>query len=98
MLPVRVGDSRVFNIILDTGMHLGWLLLYNIEPEDSVSLENAIEVEVPGAGAGPPSAALMADSMSSLTTKEQRFTSNQTNTSANRPDLWARRLMVYAQC
>ena len=66
MLPVRVGDSRVFNIILDTGMHFEGLLLYNIEPEDSVALENAIEVEVPGAGGGAPSPALMEDSMSFL--------------------------------
>lgn len=66
MLPVRVGNSRVLNIILDTGMHFEGLLLYNIAPEDSVALENALEVEVPGAGGGTPSPALMVDSVSFL--------------------------------
>jgi len=66
LLPVKVGDSRVFNIILDTGMHFEGLLLYNIAPEDSITLENAIEVEVPGAGGGAPSPALMVDSISFL--------------------------------
>ena len=58
-------------------MHFEGLLLYNIEPEDSVALKNPIEVLVPGAGADEPSAALMADSMSfyvdKLECKDQRI-------------------------
>ena len=45
-------------------MHFDGLLLYNIEPEDSVTLENPVQVFVPGAGGGEPSTAIMADSMS----------------------------------
>jgi hypothetical protein len=64
MLPVRIGDSRELKVIFDTGMHFEGLLLYNISPEDSIALDNAVEVLVPGAGGGSPSTALMADSVS----------------------------------
>jgi len=64
ILPVRVADSREFRVILDTGMHFEGLLLYNIETQDSIALENPVEVLVPGAGADEPSTAIMADSMS----------------------------------
>jgi hypothetical protein len=64
MLPVRVGDSRKLKVILDTGMHFEGLLLYNVDQRDSITLKNAIEVFVPGAGGDSPSTALMADSVS----------------------------------
>lgn len=64
MLPVRVNNSRELNIILDTGMHFEGLLLYNIQPQDTVVLKNTIDVDVPGAGSGPPAKAVKADSMS----------------------------------
>ncbi len=64
ILPVRLGDSREFKVILDTGMHFEGLLLYNIDPEDSVALEKPVQVLAPGAGGDEPSTALMADSMS----------------------------------
>lgn len=64
ILPVRVGDSRELKVILDTGMHFEGLLLYNTDLKDSIILEKAIEVQVPGAGADSPSKAIMADSMS----------------------------------
>jgi len=59
ILPVKVGNSRTFDILLDTGMSFDGLLLYNTELTDSIVLKNAIEVKVPGAGKGKPSTALM---------------------------------------
>ena len=64
ILPVSVGDSRKLRIILDTGMHFEGLLVYNKYLTDSIALEHAIEVKVPGAGADSASTAVMADSMS----------------------------------
>lgn len=64
ILPVRVDNSREFKIILDTGMPFEGLLLYNKYLIDSITLENAIEVFVPGAGADSGATAIMADSMS----------------------------------
>ncbi len=64
ILPVRVGGSRELKVILDTGMPLEGLLLYNKDLKDSITLENAIEVLVPGAGADSAPTAIMADSMS----------------------------------
>jgi hypothetical protein len=59
ILPVTVGDSRVLKVILDTGMSFEGLLIYE---DEGISLENGIEVLVPGAGADEPSTALMAES------------------------------------
>lgn len=64
ILPVRIGDSREFKIVLDTGMPFEGLLLYSKELKDSITLENAIEVLVPGAGSDSGSTAIMADSIS----------------------------------
>jgi len=61
ILPVTVGNSREFKVILDTGMSFEGLLLYN---DGAITLENAIEVLVPGAGADTPSTARMAESAS----------------------------------
>ncbi len=66
ILPVRVGDSRELKVILDTGMHFEGLLLYNKDLKDSITLNNEIEVQVPGAGADSASTAVMADSMTFL--------------------------------
>jgi hypothetical protein len=62
ILPVKVGDSRELRIILDTGMHFEGLLVYNPDLQDSITVEHAIEVLVPGAGADSASRAIMTDS------------------------------------
>lgn len=62
ILPVKIGDSRELRIILDTGMHFEGLLVYNPDLQDSITVENAIEVLVPGAGADSASRAIMTDS------------------------------------
>jgi hypothetical protein len=64
ILPVRVNDSPELKIVLDTGMPLEGLLLYDKQLMDRIAMENAIEVKVPGAGSGSPSTAIMADSAS----------------------------------
>ena len=63
VLPVRVGSSRVLQVILDTGMGFDGVLLY--EPvDDSAFLAQADSVQIPGAGAGAPARGLMLDSAS----------------------------------
>lgn len=62
ILPAKVGDSRELQVILDTGMHFEGLLVYNTDLQDSITVENAIEVLVPGAGADSASRAIMTDS------------------------------------
>ncbi len=64
ILHVTVGNSAPLKVILDTGMPIEGLLLYNKELKDSLNLINPMDVKVPGAGKGKPSTAVMADSMS----------------------------------
>ncbi|MFC1784115.1 hypothetical protein ACFL0J_00630 [Candidatus Neomarinimicrobiota bacterium] len=59
VIPVKVGNSRILKILLDTGMSFDGLLLYNKDLLDSIKLNNPIEVRVAGAGSGKPSTALM---------------------------------------
>jgi hypothetical protein len=63
ILPVRVGDSPVLRVLLDTGMHFDGLLLYKKELRESLGVENFMEVRVGGAGPGDASNAVMADSV-----------------------------------
>lgn len=62
ILPVVVGGVGPLKILFDTGMYFDGLLIYNPDLKDSIRLNNAIEVKVPGAGSGEPSTALMDDS------------------------------------
>lgn len=62
IVPVTVGNSREFRIILDTGMPFEGLLLYNSALIDSISIGNTIKVRVPGAGADSAAHAIMTDS------------------------------------
>jgi len=64
ILPVKVDGSRELRVILDTGMPFEGLLLYNKNMKDSITLDNAIDVLVPGAGGDSGSNAIMVDSMS----------------------------------
>ncbi|UCG42645.1 MAG: hypothetical protein JSU73_12415 [candidate division WOR-3 bacterium] len=62
ILPVSVEGSRPLDLILDTGMAFDGVLVYNPRLRDSIELTSPMVVQVPGAGDGPPSAALMTDS------------------------------------
>lgn len=62
IVPVTVGKSRELRVVLDTGMSFDGLLIYNPALKDSLELENTMPVQVPGAGGGEPSEAIMADS------------------------------------
>jgi hypothetical protein len=64
LLPVTVADSRVLQVILDTGMQWEGLLLYNSALLDSLDMPGAIEARVGGAGSGAAQTAVMADSLS----------------------------------
>lgn len=63
LVPVNIGDSRTFNLILDSGFGFEGIILFNGELLDSIQLYNRIQVQIPGAGDGPPSSAIMSDSM-----------------------------------
>ncbi len=64
IIPVKINGVGPLKIILDTGMAFDGLLIYNPDLNDSIKLNNAIEVRVPGAGSGNPSTALMDESAS----------------------------------
>lgn len=64
ILPLVVGGVGPLKILFDSGMSFDGLLIYNPDLKDSIKLDNAIEVKIPGAGSGEPSTALMDDSAS----------------------------------
>lgn len=64
IVKVQVADSRPQQLILDTGMPMDGVYLFHTDFTDEVTLEGTIEVQVPGAGSGAPSTAIMADSVS----------------------------------
>ncbi len=64
ILPVVVGRVGPLKILFDSGMSFDGLLIYNPDLKDSIKLDNAIEVKIPGAGSGEPSKAIMDDSAS----------------------------------
>jgi len=59
ILPINMGNSRILNIILDTGMSFDGVLIYNPDLEGKIPLNSPFNVRVPGAGKGKPSTALM---------------------------------------
>jgi hypothetical protein len=76
ILPVVVGGVGPLKILFDSGMSFDGLLIYNPDLKDSIKLDNAIDVKIPGAGSGEPSRAIMDDSASffvgSVEIKNQR--------------------------
>jgi hypothetical protein len=64
LVPVNIGNSRTFDLILDSGFGFDGIILFKGDLVDSISLTRRIEVNIPGAGDGPPSHGIMADSMS----------------------------------
>jgi hypothetical protein len=64
VLPVRVGGSRVLQVVLDSGMGFDGLLLYDSSLLDSSELRKPFRARIGGAGSGPPQTARVADSMS----------------------------------
>jgi hypothetical protein len=59
IVPTSVNGSRDFNLILDTGMTFDGVYLFHKEFADEIDTSGAIEVRVPGAGAGEASTAVM---------------------------------------
>jgi len=64
ILPVTIGDVGPLNILFDSGLSFDGLMIYNPDLRDSIRLNNSIEVQIPGAGSGAPSTALMDSSAS----------------------------------
>ncbi|MFA5012741.1 MAG: hypothetical protein WC644_12425 [Ignavibacteria bacterium] len=63
LVPVNIGESRTFDVILDSGFGFDGLILFNGDLADSIQIRNRMSVQIPGAGDGPPSNAIMSDSM-----------------------------------
>lgn len=64
LVPVNIGNSRTFDLILDSGFGFDGIILFKGDLADSITLSRRIIVNIPGAGDGPPSPGIMADSMS----------------------------------
>lgn len=62
LVTVQVGDVVIPDILLDTGFAFDGLMIYNPDYKDSLDLTDAMEVQIPGAGSGKPSRALMIES------------------------------------
>jgi hypothetical protein len=59
IVPVKVGQSRTLDILLDTGMSFDGLLIYNPDLTDSIILNNGMKIQLSGAGKGKPTTAMM---------------------------------------
>ena len=64
VLQARVGRAKSLRIILDTGMHTDGLLIYRKSLTGMIGLEDPLEIQVGGAGAGEAPRAIMSDSVS----------------------------------
>jgi hypothetical protein len=63
ILPLRVNDSRVLKVILDTGMPSQGALLFDPDLADEIDLTGARRYEIRGAGQGETSYALRVEDM-----------------------------------
>lgn len=64
ILPVTIGGIGPLKILFDSGMSFDGLMIYNPDLRDSIILNKSIAVQIPGAGSGAPSTAIMDDSAS----------------------------------
>lgn len=64
LVEVKIGDTVIPKILLDTGMPFDGMMIYNPDYRDSLGLSEAMEVRVGGAGSGDAATALMLDSAS----------------------------------
>jgi hypothetical protein len=64
ILPVTIGDVGPLDILFDSGLSFDGLMIYNPDLRDSINLNKSIEVQLPGAGSGAASTAIMDDSAS----------------------------------
>jgi len=76
ILPVTIGDFGPLDILFDSGLSFDGLMIYNPDLRDSIRLNNSIEVQIPGAGSGAPSTALM-DSSGSFFVGDIEFTNQK---------------------
>lgn len=64
LVSVKIGNTVIPDIILDTGLPFDGVIIYNPDYRDSLEMNGAVEVKIPGAGQGDASNALMLDSSS----------------------------------
>jgi hypothetical protein len=60
LVPVRVGPSRILDVIMDTGMSFDGVLLFEPLPESTFP-GPVYEVKIPGAGTGEPASGRMTE-------------------------------------
>lgn len=63
LVPIKIGESRAFDMILDSGFGFDGIIFFDDNLEDSISLNNRIQVQIPGAGDGPPTNGIMSEAM-----------------------------------
>jgi len=76
ILPVTIGEVGPLDVLFDSGLSFDGLMIYNPDLRDSIRLNNSIEVQIPGAGSGAPSTALM-DSSASFFVGDIEFTNQK---------------------
>lgn len=62
LVSVKIGNVIIPNIMLDTGMPMDGVMIYNPDYLDSLDFTNAMEVNIAGAGSGNPSEAITVES------------------------------------
>ena len=62
LVDVKIGNTVIPDILLDTGLPFDGIMIYNPDYSDSLDLTNAIDINIRGAGGGNDSKALMIDS------------------------------------
>lgn len=77
LVDVKIGNTVIPDILLDTGLPFDGIMIYNPDYSDSLDLTNAIDVNIGGAGSGNASRALMIDSteffLGNIKMKNQRI-------------------------
>lgn len=59
LVSVKIGNVVIPNVMLDTGMPVDGVMIYNPDYQDSLDLKKAIEVTIGGAGSGNSPKSLM---------------------------------------
>ncbi len=89
VLPVRVQDSGVLRVILDTGMPIDGLFLFHREAREALPGVTWMDCIVPGAGSGEGSRSVMAESVAiscgDLELADKRVVISQSETTQSFP-------------
>lgn len=83
LITIKIGNTVIPNILLDTGLPWDGIIIYNPSYYDSINLSGSIQVSIGGAGSGSAKQALMFDStefsIGPVNFKNQRIVILQSN-------------------